>query len=362
MAAYNQAMPHIFPALPAALLALACCSGAAAQEAPVHDTVRFVTFENDLYFHTDRYYTNGIQFSVKHSRDERGEWARAYARRLCAMIGCEDASLLSSQTNFGQLMYTPQNISIRENQPNDRPWAGLLYYEQVWSLLSPDHRTLTTLTAEMGVTGRLSLAEQSQKLVHDIIERHPPQGWDNQIGGSLGVMATAEIRTARESLSTTLWRDVQLNTATYWRIGAGNIQTYLAGGVAVVIGKDLPPVSPPPPGIGNKSRDSSRALPAATACLKVWVQCTLFGSIEARLMAYSVFLDGRLFHDDPDVQRRAFVTDMVLGMRLDFPNTRSQHHGPWFAQLKLTRRSPEFRSNFEVPHHRVGALTIGTEF
>jgi lipid A 3-O-deacylase len=240
-------MSHIYLAFPAALLALSFCSGAAAQTpAPLHDTVRFLTFENDLYFETDRYYTNGIQFSVKHSRDERGEWARAYARRLCGMIGCDKATLLVSQANVGQLMYTPQNISIRENQPYDRPWAGLAYYEQVWALLSPDHRTLTTLTAEVGVTGRMSLAEQSQKLVHDIIGRHPPQGWDNQIGGSLAAMATAEIRTARESLSTNLWRDVQLNTATYWRIGAGNIQTYVAGGVAVVIGKDLPPVSPPP--------------------------------------------------------------------------------------------------------------------
>ncbi len=356
-------MSHNFLAFLSAVLALACCPGAAARQAPPqHDTARFITFENDIYFQTDRYYTNGIQFSVKHARDDRGDWARAYTRRLCRMIGCEDSTLLVSQSNYGQLMYTPQNISIREPQPHDRPWAGLLYYEQSWSLLSPDRRTLATLTAEVGVTGRLSLAEQSQKLVHDIIDHRPPQGWDNQIGGSLAAMATAELRTARESLSTTLWRDVQLNTATYWRIGAGNIQTYLAGGVAVVIGKDLPPVSPAPPGIGNKAKDSSRALPAATACLKVWVQCTFFGAVEARLMAYSVFLDGRLLRDDPDVRRRTFVADVMLGVRLDFPHSRRSRHGPWFAQLKLTRRSPEFRSSFEVPRHNVGALTIGTEF
>jgi lipid A 3-O-deacylase len=237
-----------------------------------------------------------------------------------------------------------------------------LYYEQSWSLLAPDQRRLTTLSTRIGVTGHLSLAAQSQKLVHQLLSRPPPQGWDNQIGGSLAVMATAEQRSARDALSTRLWGDVQLNSASYWRIGVGNLQTYAAGGIAVVIGKDLPPVSPPPPGIVTKLSDASRALPASTACLRAWIQCTAFGSAEARLMAYNVFLDGPLFRHDHAVDRRVFVTDLTAGLRFDFPTTRSSHHGPWFAQFKITRRSPEFRSNFEVPRHKVGALTIGTEF
>jgi lipid A 3-O-deacylase len=354
-------MSHYFLACSGAALALACCS-AAAQE-PLQETVHFGTFENDMFFDTDRYYTNGIQLSVKHTSDRRGSYARAYTDYLCGWLDCSDARLLASQTNFGQLMYTPNDISIRAPQPWDRPWTGLLYYEQSWTLLSPGQRRLTILTTELGVTGRASLAEQSQKLVHRILDRDLPQGWDNQVGGSLAVLATAEQRTASEALSARLWGDVQLNTAAYWRIGVGNLQTYAAGGLAVVIGKDLPLVSPPPPGIGNKLAASARALPASTACFKVWIQCTAFGAAEARLVAYSVFLDGRLWGDDPEVDRRVLVTDLTMGMRLDFPHTRSSSHGPWFAQFKVTRRSPEFRSPLiTVPRHSVGAFTIGTEF
>lgn len=346
----------------AALLApalLAC--GAAQAQAPgqQQETVHFGTYENDSFFDTDRFYTNGVQLSIKRSRDDRGDFARALTRRACGWFGCEDSTLLTSQTNFGQLMYTPSHITIAEPQPADRPWAGLLYVEHAYALLSPDQRTLTTLTAQVGVTGPASLAEEAQKLFHKIMDRPEPQGWHNQIGGSLALMASAERRTALDSLSVDLPGDVRLNTAGYWRLAAGNTMTYAAGGLAVVVGKDLPPVSPPPPGIGNKLAKQSFG---ATTCMLKWLQCTAFGVVETRLMGRNIFLDGRLFRDDPSVKRRNFVTDLMVGTRIDFPDSRTATHGPWFLQFKVTRRSREFRSSFPVPRHRMMAITVGTEF
>jgi hypothetical protein len=235
----------------------------------------------------------------------------------------------------------------------------LLYVEQSYALLSPDHRTLTTLTAQLGVTGPASVAEEAQKLIHKIMDRPRPVGWHNQIGGSLAVMASVERRTALEGLSIDLPGDVQMNTAGYWRLAAGNTMTYAAGGLAVVIGKDLPAVSPPPPGIGNKLAKKSFG---TTTCMLKWLQCTAFGAIETRLMGRNIFLDGRLFRVDPSIKRRNFVTDLIVGTRIDFPNTRSASHGPWFIQYKVTRRSREFRSSIPVPRHRIAAITLGTEF
>lgn len=347
-----------------ALALAASFNPAAARQAPPHqDKVHFFTYENDARYMTDRFYTSGIQFSTLRSGDHRGRFARRLTERLCGPMACRGHALLTTQTNIGQLMYTPRDIQIGAPQPHDRPWAGLLYYEQVYALLSPDERTLTTLTGQVGGTGRLSLAEPAQKLWHRLIDRPLPQGWDHQIGGQIGILASAERRTARENLSFDLWRDVRLNTATYWRVAAGNIQTYAAAGVAVVVGKDLPAVSPPPPGIGNKLHGSAlRKGSGFTSCMVPWVQCTAFGSLEARAVAYNVFLDGRLGRDDPTVKRRTFVHDLVLGSRFDFPNTRTRSHGPWFLQVKITRRSPEFRSSLPVPRHRVAAVTFGTEF
>ncbi len=100
----------------------------------------------------------------------------------------------------------------------------------------------------------------------------------------------------------------------------------------------------------------------ATSCLAHWVQCTGFASVEGQLVAYNVFLDERRFRSHPDVKRRNFVRNIVLGTRFDFPDTRTASHGPWFVQFKVTRRSPEFRSSIPIPRHRVAAVTIGTEF
>jgi lipid A 3-O-deacylase len=350
---------------PAFAIALGIGSHCMAAEtpAPLQEQVHFITIENDAYFRTDRFYTSGIQLSVKHAADTRGPFARRLTDAACRWAGCSDSQLLTTQTNLGQLMYTPRDITRREPQPDDRPWAGLLYVEHVYAFLAPDHRSLTTLTSQVGVTGRWSLAEPAQKLFHRLLDRPQPQGWDNQIGGTLALMASAERRSAVDALSGELGHDVRLNTASYWRVAAGNIQTYAAAGLAVVIGKDLPAVSPPPPGIGNKIRTGANAKSLGlTSCMAPWIQCTAFGSVEARVVAYNVFLDGRLFQDDPSVKRRTFVRDLVYGTRFDFPNTRTEGHGPWFLQFKFTRRSPEFRSSLPVPRHRVAALTIGTEF
>lgn len=342
---------------------LATCCGAAAQEPPLQETVHFLTYENDSHFFTDRFYTSGVQFSVKHATDTRGDHARRLTASMCRLARCDADKALTSQSNFGQLMYTPRNITVAEAQSFDRPWAGLLYYEQSYAFLSSEQRALTTFSSQIGVTGRAALAEPAQKAFHRLLDRQRPQGWDNQIGGSLGVMLSAEKRSARESLSFDLPRNVRFNTATYWRVAAGNIQTYAAAGVAVVIGKGLPPVSPPPPGIGNKmAGGGDRKASTVTSCLVPWMQCTTFGSIEGRVVAYNVFLDGRLFSQDRNVQPRTFVYDVVFGARFDFPGTRTRSHGPWFAQVKVSRRSPEFRSPLGVPGHKVSALTIGTEF
>ncbi len=349
-------------AIAIALAASGTCF-AAAQPPLLQERVHFFTWENDSHFYTDRFYTSGIQFSTKQSNDQRGAFARRLTDTLCGWMGCADDRLLTTQFNLGQLIYTPQDITRREAQRLDRPWGGLLYYEQAYAFLSTDQRSLTTLIGQVGVSGRLSLAEPSQKLFHKILDRPRPAGWDNQIGGTLGVLVSAERRSAVDALSTDLAGDVRLNTASYWRLAAGNIHTYAAAGLAVVIGKDLPVVSPPPPGIGNKVSNGAAGKGVGNvACVVPWVQCTAFGSVEGRVVGHNLFLDGRLGHDDAKVRRRKFVHDLVAGTRFDFPNTRTESHGPWFVQFKITRRSREFKSSIPVPRHRVAALTIGTEF
>jgi hypothetical protein len=340
-----------------ALLVLPCHAQETPASAPGPSTAAgFATWENDSWFKTDRYYTNGVQFSSRSTGDTRGELVRHWTSGACRLFGCDDARFLFTQFSLGQLMYTPADITIGAPQPNDRPWAGLLYAERQWLFLAPDGAAITTLAAQAGVTGRLSLAEQAQKLFHSIFDRPTPQGWDHQVGNTLAVLVSAERRTAWPSLSGPLAGKVRLHTAGHWRVAVGSIMSYAAAGVTVTIGKNLPLVSPAPPGIVN------RVGPLDTICLRRWVQCTLVLGAEGRAMAYNLFLEGRPWRDDPGVKPRRWVGDLTAGLRLDFPGTRGSQHGPWFAQLRVIRRSAEFRGAISAPRHTIGSLTLGTEF
>ena len=77
-------------------LALAVCSSAYAQDAPpLQQTVHFLTFENDARFSTDRFYTNGLQYSIKHADDRRGPFALRLTHTLCDWLACADSQLLT---------------------------------------------------------------------------------------------------------------------------------------------------------------------------------------------------------------------------------------------------------------------------
>lgn len=316
----------------------------------------FATLDNDSWFHTDRYYTNGIQFSSRSTQDTRGELVRRWTSGACRLFGCGDARFLFTQHSLGQLMYTPADITLARPQPFDRPWAGLLYTERQWLFLAREGDAITTLAAQAGVTGKLSLAEPAQKLFHRLIDRPAPQGWDHQVGKSLALLVSAERRSAWPALSGRLAGDVRLHTAGHWRLALGNVMSYAAAGVSITIGKNLPPVAPAPPGIIN------RVSGVETACRLRWVQCTLVLGAEARGMAYNLFLEGRPWKDDPGVKPRRWVGDLTAALRLDFPGTRGREHGPWFMQLRAVRRTAEFRAPVPVARHTIGSLTLGTEF
>ena len=86
------------------------------------ETVHFGTYENDSFFDSDRFYTNGVQLSIKRSRDQRGDFASGLTGRACGWFGCEDSTLLTSQTNYGQLMYTP--ATSRRARPSPKTARG----------------------------------------------------------------------------------------------------------------------------------------------------------------------------------------------------------------------------------------------
>jgi lipid A 3-O-deacylase len=131
--------------------------------------------ENDLPVNTDRYYTNGATFAFAHCTEERDVlWPL-----LLRLPGLNRPGLLATGFDFGQIMVTPADLTQVTPDPQDRPYAGLLFIGASWQRFADNHYSALKLIT--GVVGPASLAEQTQKLVHRSIGVALPQGWAQQL-------------------------------------------------------------------------------------------------------------------------------------------------------------------------------------
>ena len=183
-----------------------------AQETPVEPAptpsagpaYRFqVLFENDGSFLKpneleDRHYTNGaaLDFAFK-TRTLQG-WIDGLG---LASDGAAAGVFVAHE------IYTPEDLSRTDPDPDDRPYAGYLYgglYAQ-----NEVHRggydTLDHLQMNLGVVGPSSLAEEVQKYIHENFSGNDPFGWDAQLGDELAANLVYR-RTARWSLTRHLHR------------------------------------------------------------------------------------------------------------------------------------------------------------
>lgn len=316
-------------------------AGAAAHEEDRRGTWTFV-LENDAFAGTDRHYTNGIHLSWLSASDDVPGAARVAASWLPFLLDPEGKRRIGY--NFGQSMFTPSDIEIREAQPDDRPWAGYLYGGI--ALLSETPRTLETLELDIGVVGPASFAEQAQKTWHELIGVSHPEGWNNQLKNEPTVALIYERKWREE-----IWQfavpgsDFGIDVTPHVGAALGNVFTYASTGLGVRIGEDLPADFGPPrirpsmPGSGFFELDDRFG----------WY---FFASAEGRAVARNIFLDGNTFTDSASVDKLPFVADLQIGLAFMMRRARIS-----VAQVYRTR---EFRTQ-NAPD-RFGVISLSLKF
>lgn len=152
-----------------AATALIFAAGASAQEHAAAAstrvepaTIRF-EFDNDTWLGSDDAFTAGwsLQFhsAPKHRSDGR---------------------VFRWSAGLGQLMSTPEDLTITTLQPDAPPYAGVLGAHASFAVY--DNRWLQAVQLYAGCMGPCSQAEPVQKFVHEDMGRGtPPKGWDNQL-------------------------------------------------------------------------------------------------------------------------------------------------------------------------------------
>lgn len=310
--------------------------------------------ENDLFGETDRHYTNGIRFScvspdLSSYLDDPSlpAWVRKTNRKLRFFHGLKDDEDLQRnlRLSVGQLTFTPSDKHASELLRDDRPYAGYLYLGFAYHLRNDEQ--LDTLEMNVGMVGPYSLAEQSQDFIHDIRAIDKFQGWDNQLHNELGLQFVYEHKHRFKLSQRWPHQDVIAHSG----ISLGNVASYLNAGGEYRIGWQLPEdfgTAAVRPGGDN----SAPGRGDVRHCQR-WI-CGLhaFVSVDSRLVARDIFLDGNSFESSHSVDRRPLVADAAIGFSFLLAG--------WKISYAKVYRTREFEQQRDP--HQYGSLSVSYSF
>ncbi len=302
-----------------------------------------IQLENDLFGDGyDRHYTHGTRitwYSPENRVPGLVDDISNYVPGFWADCDCDYRAGMV----LGQNIFTPEDITVSELQPTERPYAGWFYLG--FSLVrdgrhgSPhegylDRRRMDALELDIGMVGPASLAEDVQTTWHEFIDTTRPRGWDNQLDNELGLnlyytrqwqfLLTPPDRFARVDL---------IPSAGY---ALGNVHTYGAAGVTLRLGNDLlrdygpPRIQPSLPGSGFYKPQAEDHLG--------WY---LFAGVEGRAVLRNIFLDGNTFSDSHSVDKKTWVGDIQAGLVLTYGPLRLAFTNIWRSREFEGQSSPD---------------------
>ena len=298
-----------------------------------------LVLENDFFYNCDNNYTNGVRVAWLSSPDKAPDWALR-AARLLPLFPKQGAVRIGYA--IGQDMYTPKDISLRNPPIDDQPYAGWLYGSV--GLTSETGQRLDQLELTVGMVGPASLAEETQKRIHEIVSSDEPQGWDTQLKNEPGFILSYQ-RSWRSVVSKS-FLGVPFDMTPHAGGALGNIFTYANAGIMLRYGKRLPldygppRIQPSPPGSGFFVPQKGFG----------WY---LFAGIDGRAVARNIFLDGNTFRNSRSVDKEPLVDDLQFGIAVTWKNIRLG-----YTHVLRTR---EFESQSDA-HHEFGAFSLSMQF
>lgn len=245
-----------------------------------------VSANNDIVYNSDKHYTHGTMISYIYE-------VEPYPQMIL------DEPVTAKRHSFGQYMYTPSDISISELIEDDRPYAGILYLET--SEYMPSGNRLQSVSLIIGAVGSWSVAEATQKWVHDTWGAQPPKGWDNQIDDEL-VFSVVYVDRHR------FYKSDYIDVIGHYGESLGTLHTYANAGGTLKFGWNVP-----------NSYDMNRLDPLPRDFYDSFSVYT-FVSVGGRAVIRNIFLDGNTFSSSHSVKKEFFVGDFVSGLAISLYN------------------------------------------
>jgi hypothetical protein len=271
-----------------------------------------LSYENDLFTHTDYYYTGGsfLDFNLPGLRKF------PTAKILLKLPHGKDESFGIYAANLG---YTPRSIKSDSILFGDRPFAATLYLglnriscnsEKQWQLKS---------NLDLGVIGPLAFGYESQKFIHAHTNNPEPHGWQFQVNNDVYVNYGLVVK--KGLLKKKHFCDFIADAF----VNAGTVFDNAGIGVTAMAGKFDPYFAKPSP--------------------RKYFQCYIFGRGEMKIIARDATLQGGLFNTSSaylvaadDLERTVFLFE--AGIKAAYKKI-----GFEFSNTAIT---PEFKNGW--PH------------
>ncbi|WP_130537606.1 lipid A deacylase LpxR family protein [Thiomicrorhabdus indica] len=266
--------------------------------------------ENDFFVGNDRNYTNGLKFIwIPNEATKTPEWATKAANAIPWFP--KDGTIKHGYA-FGQSIFTPDDITLKNPPKESHPYAGWLY--ATMGIASEKNNQLDLMTFTLGVVGPAAMAEDSQKFIHTLINSDDPKGWDTQLKNELGFILTHKH----------IWRGVksfsvnqyELDISPYTGASIGNIHTNASLGATLRFGKNLPQDFGPP--------RVQPSMPSGTDFNPSSQQTNWYAFLgfEGQAVARNIFLDGNTFRNSRNVDKKPLVADIQFGVVFDWKDLR----------------------------------------
>lgn len=264
---------------------------------------------------TDKNYTNALRVTLERNYDM---WRLADRmpklfgwipkHRNCSAVVPEDNPELkcvsSSWHLIGQQFYTPDDISVTELIPNDRPYAGWLYIGGSWKASTAS--TLVATDVYLGATGEASFSREVQTTWHRWVGAQKPMGWDHQIGNRVGLVVGHSRRWAFDGTYGPIDEKKWLEFVPYVGATTGNIVTDGYSGARLKIGYN---VTRDWADIGLAPRLGQPMLGGASDTGPFEIYVVVDG--QGRFLAYNAFIDAASEHA---LDRKYLVGDGGYGL------------------------------------------------
>lgn len=288
---------------------------ASADNASVESQTWRVEYLNDAVFDKDNKISSGISIQ-KHSAVAESWDALKDVPKFIINWGkaiptlTKEGLFYRAGIAIGQVIQTPDDLSRSDLIEEDVPYAGALTVQSSWYAYNNNEFRGFEIT--VGIIGPLSLAEPTQKVLHELIDVTHPQGWDNQL-------ETEPVININYMRKQKLWRsgtpsDLSYDISINGNVGLGNLFTLGSMSLEMRFGNNMPggfAYIPDPIGVSMHYLASLR--PANPNKASFYITLVFSSS----LYVHSIFLDGNTFRDSHSIDKEPLVGFVIAALHYE---------------------------------------------